>query len=194
MRIIGDVHGYYNRYLKLIKDCPSSVQVGDFGFEYDCLKDVDPNLHKIVGGNHDNYDTIGSTPHYLGDFGVVTVDGVTFFFVRGELSVDRYWRTEGVNWWQAEELGMQAAYEAVQAYIEVKPEIVISHGCPASLLPVFVTNDKKMSPSRTAQMLEAMYEAHLPKLWVFGHHHRTWKLVDGDCTFQCLGELATLDI
>lgn len=32
---IGDVHGEYADYLKLIRDCEYSLQLGDFDFRFD---------------------------------------------------------------------------------------------------------------------------------------------------------------
>jgi len=194
LTIIGDVHGYHDSYLNLIQGKNASVQVGDFGFNYDCLSGVDPDNHKIIGGNHDNYDIIGNCPNYLGDFGMTNVGGVEFFFVRGECSVDAHLRIEGSNWWRNEELGMSVAHRAIDAYSDAKPDIVISHGCPGDMLPFFVTNSMKNVPSRTASMLDAMWDAHRPKLWIFGHHHNTKTVTLGRTTFRCLNELETMEI
>jgi predicted phosphodiesterase len=194
LTIIGDVHGYQDSYLYLATGCPATVQVGDFGFDYDCMSGMDPDAHKIIGGNHDNYDIIHLCPNYLGDYGMANVGGVDFFFVRGERSVDANIRIEGKNWWRNEELEMGVAYKAIEAYANSKPDIVISHGCPAEMLPFFVTNPDKYKPSRTAQFLDAMWNEHRPKLWVFGHHHRSETLKVGNTTFRCLNELETMKI
>ena len=189
LTVIGDIHGYHDSYLNLATSCKATVQVGDFGFNYDCMSGMDPDTHKIIGGNHDNYDVIGDCPNYLGDFGVTTVAGIQFFFVRGEKSVDAHLRIEGENWWRAEELDMKTSYAALEAYEMAKPEIVISHGCPAEMIPFFATNTLKHQPSRTAQLLDSMWNVHRPKLWIFGHHHKSETLKVGDTTFHCLNEL-----
>jgi predicted phosphodiesterase len=194
LTVIGDVHGYYDSYLKIATKCNATVQVGDFGFNYEVLQGMDPDLHKIIGGNHDNYDEITSQPYYLGDYGKANVGGVDFFFVRGERSVDAHLRIEGRTWWRAEELDMKIAYKAIEAYESAKPDIVISHGCPAEILPFFVTNPAKYHPSRTAQILDSMWNSHRPKLWIFGHHHKSETLKVGDCTFRCLNELESIEI
>ena len=194
LTIIGDVHGLHDSYLNLIHNKTSSVQVGDFGFNFHCLSGIDPDNHKIIGGNHDNYDMIGNCPNYLGDYGTAVVGNVEFFFVSGECSVDANTRIEGRNWWRAEELDMATAYKAIEAYQATKPRIVISHGCPADVLPFFVTNPNKYHPSRTAQILDAMWNSHRPELWVFGHHHVSKTLKVGDSTFRCLNELETMEI
>lgn len=194
MKIIGDVHGHHADYLDIIDNSDFTVQVGDFGLNWNCLDRVDSSRHKIIGGNHDNYSIVNSYPHYLGDFGSCSLGGVNFFFIRGERSVDAHIRTEGKTWWREEELDISAGYKAIEDYENNKPEIVISHGCPASILPVFVTNPNKYHPSRTAQLLDAMLEIHRPKIWIFGHHHRSETLNDSGCLFRCLNELETMEI
>lgn len=194
MKIIGDVHGHHADYLDIIDNADYSVQVGDFGLNWSVLSNVDPFRHRIIGGNHDNYTNAPSFPHYMGDFGMVSHGGIEFFFVRGERSVDAFLRTEGQSWWREEELDIPVGYQAISAYEQAKPDIVISHGCPASVLPFFVTNPTKYHPSRTAQLLDAMWEIHHPKMWIFGHHHQTETLNDKGCLFRCLNELETMEL
>lgn len=194
LTIIGDVHGHHDEYLRIIENSDFTVQVGDFGLNWDILQNVDPK-HRIIGGNHDNYDIVNQYPHYLGDYGTTNVGGVEFFFVRGERSVDAHLRTEGISWWRNEELSMAEGYAAVENYISAKPDIVISHGCPAEVIPFFCTNPSKMiEPSRTAQMLDAMFSNHRPKLWIFGHHHNSETLQVGVTKFICLNELETMNL
>lgn len=192
--IIGDIHGKYDEYLNIAKNCKSTVQLGDFGFNWSVLDQLDHHYHKVIGGNHDNYDIVGNFPHYLGDFGTASVEGLEFFYVRGERSVDAHLRTEGVSWWRNEELSMAESYAAIEAYCAAKPQLVITHGCPSSIIPFVCTNPAKHHPSRTAQMLEAMFENHRPKLWVFGHHHKSESFHVMPTKFICLNELDTLTI
>lgn len=192
LTIIGDVHGYHDSYLNIATRSEATVQVGDFGFDYSVLNGMDPDLHRIIGGNHDNYDTIRQVPHYLGDYGTANVAGVEFFFVRGERSIDAHLRIEGRNWWRNEELDMVTGYAALDAYVAARPEIVITHGCPAGIMGSFLTNPDKIAPSRTAQLLDAMWQAHQPRLWVFGHHHVSRTAQVEQTTFRCLNELETM--
>lgn len=57
LRLIGDVHGYLGSYFKVAGQVPCSLQVGDMGFDYKEFETcgLDPNNHKFIGGNHDNY-------------------------------------------------------------------------------------------------------------------------------------------
>ena len=55
LRLIGDIHGKYDHYLNLVKDCQYTLQVGDLGFDYEPIFHLDPEKHRFIGGNHDNY-------------------------------------------------------------------------------------------------------------------------------------------
>lgn len=192
-RIIGDVHGHYEHYHRLLRKARSTVQVGDFGFNYDTLKTVAAQRHRIIGGNHDNYDDIENWPHFLGDYGVHNIPGFgDIFFIRGGVSIDRHIRTEGVNWWKDEELGMGKCYEALAEYKKVKPNFVVSHECPKSVVP-YATISMRILPSRTNQLLEEMFAAHKPERWVFGHYHKSVDKVLDSTHFTCLQQLECLD-
>lgn len=192
-RLIGDVHGHYGYYHRLLRKAGSTVQVGDFGFKYKTLSAVDARRHRVLGGNHDNYDDIDNWPHFLGDYGVHIVEGFgDIFFIRGGLSIDRHLRTEGVSWWANEELGMVECYAALAEYRRVKPNFVVSHECPRSVVP-HVTESLLLIPSRTNQVLEAMFAAHQPQKWVFGHYHKSWTKTIKGTLFTCLKELECLD-
>ena len=54
VRIVGDVHGKFDGYINLIKDCEYSLQVGDMGFNYEQLSALNPSKHQFMGGNQDN--------------------------------------------------------------------------------------------------------------------------------------------
>lgn len=187
--LIGDVHGHIGRYIQKAKPVPYSLQVGDLDFNYDRLSELDPNYHKVVAGNHDNYERM--TPHFLGDFGVWN----NIFFVRGEYSIDKQWRTPFLDWWPNEELGFAECCACIDYYKRVRPEIVVTHGCPASLIPDLLRPEERVfPPSRTTSLLEKLYKIHQPQVWVFGHWHRSWTRTYEKTTFTCLNELETLEI
>lgn len=204
-RIIGDVHGHYDPYRLIAQDAEYSLQVGDLGFEYDILKKLDPEHHKVLAGNHDNYDKWGTekfihmqSGHWLGDYGVHTVPGFgDIFFVRGGFSIDWRYRTEGRSWWKDEEMDMSTLQKAIDLYIEVKPDFVVSHECPGELIDaVFgakMWDGEWLRPSRTARALDAMWGNHSPKMWVFGHHHKAVTEEVRGTTFRCVPELGFVD-
>lgn len=193
-RLIGDVHGKYEQYHRLLRKARYTIQVGDFGFKYETLSAVDAKQHRILTGNHDNYDDMGNLPHFLGDYGVHHIMGFgNIFFIRGGLSIDRDIRTEGVNWWQKEELGMAECYGALTEYQRTKPNFVVSHACPQSIVPHVIISSR-IIPSRTNQLLEQMFILHQPSRWVFGHFHKSWTETVNGTQFTCLDELECLDI
>ena len=175
VRIIGDIHGEFNVYQDLIKGIDSSIQVGDFGFKEawsQLLDNVNPNFHKIIPGNHEDYNYIKDTKvlHNLGDFGEYNLNGFNFFFVRGADSIDKKWRTEGRSWWKDEELTYSQFKDCIDLYEKVKPDIVITHTCPEVVI-YDMFKFTSSYPSITGNGLNRMLEIHQPKLWVFSHMH-----------------------
>lgn len=204
-RIVGDVHGCISRYVELVSECENSLQLGDMGFSYKLIeRHLSPERHRILAGNHDNYVNEGGvfveqTPHFLGDFGTYEVPGIgKIFFVRGGRSIDSDQRTEHVDWWRDEELSMEKMELAANAYSESRPDFVVTHECPQSLISSVSTmsswNGRPIRPSSTARLLEAMLVAHRPKMWIFGHYHRSWDSVVEGTRFRCLDELEIMDL
>ena len=192
LRLIGDVHGYHREYLELIKDVPYSVQLGDFGFDYKCLSDVDPTKHKLIPGNHDNYDQL--PPHALIPFGECTLGEFTFFYIRGAFSIDRFYRQAHLTWWPNEELNGVQSEACIKAFEAAKPSMVLSHDCPFAVYPLILANPWFTNENWTARFLEECRQRHQPRRWFFGHHHRTkWTEKIGDTRFYCLGELEVID-
>jgi len=198
MRIIGDVHGHHDRYLRLLDGCDASVQVGDFGFQYHILSNLDSDRHKIVPGNQDNNDIIPHFQHFLSTYGLVRHGGQEFFYVRGANSIDKAQRLIGVSWFEQEELTIGQLFGAVEAVIVASPSLVISHECPAEVIQHVSRrthwDNVPLSPSKTAKALQAMWERHQPARWLFGHHHRSFRQNIGGTEFICLNELEVLDL
>lgn len=193
LRIIGDVHGHITPYRNLVRKSKYSIQLGDLGWSNNpenplaFMNDLDPDFHKVIGGNHDYYteDESGKlkqTPHFLGDFGVFKVPGFgDIFFVRGELSIDKKHRTENETWWRREELSQREGIDALERYAALRPSFVITHGCPSSVTEHIANTSWDIQsewgvslPSSTAQLLQQMWEIHQPKTWIFGHYHKDW--------------------
>jgi hypothetical protein len=190
--LIGDVHGKYDRYHKIIRQTdryPYTLQIGDFGFKYDTLNNVDPEKHKILGGNHDNYAALPGMPHYLGDYGHSSLNGMKFFFYRGAYSIDRQYRTIGIDWWENEEVEIESFMKARELYREVKPDLVISHDCPEGISPYLLDPWSKIYQNKTGWALQELFNIHQPKLWRFGHYHKKWSMDVNGTNFKCLDEL-----
>jgi hypothetical protein len=193
-RIIGDVHGIYSQYLNLIKKADFSVQLGDMGFDYSNLGSIDPVAHRFVPGNHENYHNL--PPHaFQADWGQVSMGVLDFVYIRGAYSVDKMYRIEGRNWWPEEEMTWASGHQLVEAIAMLQPKYILSHDCPTVCLEAGVTtNEWKIRPSHTSQILQAVWEVWQPDHWIFGHHHHDWIERLGKTRFVCLNSLSSLDI
>lgn len=190
--IIGDVHGKLKRYQEIIDKLEGkSIQLGDFGFKVEHkwhMKNIDSELHKISFGNHDSTRFL-KKPHSLGDSS--WNEDYKLMTVRGADSIDKYRRIEGVDWFADEELDFKEMLEVYDKYLINKPEIMVTHDCPHELRKeLFNISDK----SATSNGLQAMFEEHQPKIWLFGHHHKPKDIVINGTRFICLAELETFTI
>ncbi len=192
VRIIGDVHGYKQPYLQLVSQADFSVQLGDMDFNYEHLRKLDPLNHCFVPGNHDNYHTLPAHAFHK-PYGMATIGELEFMYVRGAFSIDRQWRIMGVSWWEEEEMRYEDGLKAVEFALKNKHKVILSHDCPFSVYDRVVTNKYKLEGSRTATILQSIFELHQPDLWVFGHHHKDIKFEVDGTTFICLNELSYLD-
>lgn len=195
--LIGDVHGKYEQYHKIIRNTekhPYTLQVGDFGFKYDTLKNVDSTRHLILPGNHDNYSICYEYSHFMGDYGYTRLNTIEFFYYRGAYSIDRQYRTIGIDWWQEEQVSIDQFIKARELYRIVKPKIVITHDCPESIAQYLLRPDQRQYQNTTGWALQELFNIHEPERWFFGHWHMSKTIKHGNTTFTCLNELETVTI
>lgn len=207
MILLGDIHGNWNVLNDVLEKYPNEdiIQVGDMGlgfaYNYAFLNQKTglwetaglhhdptdfPSNFKYIRGNHDNPEKCRQYSNYLGDYGFDEKTGI--FFVSGAWSIDADNRTPFIDWWPDEELSYVPLLEAFDLYVETKPDIVISHTCPASIAR-FVLNPQfgDYKGNRTETMLEKMFRNHQPKKWFFGHWHMDKSMVVENTTFRCIG-------
>lgn len=201
LTLIGDAHGKMAPLQMIQSNCERSIQLGDVGFGFREIPNFGPK-HQFIRGNHDNPVLAQAHYNYLGDFGYWSEGKETIFYISGAFSIDWMMRIEGESWWREEELSPVRLQDAIDMYASVKPTVVLSHDCPVSankvLLADLVGNyfeaKKELTQSRTCQALQTMFAEHAPKLWVFGHYHITKRFHIGQTAFQCLAELATMEV
>ena len=129
--------------------------------------------HRFIRGNHDNPNACRKNKLWIPDG--TEWNGV--YCVGGASSIDRQFRTEGIDWWPDEELSYDELQRIIDDYVEKKPRIVVSHDCPESIARAsypFYTNIS--DGGRTRQALQAMFDAHQPDVWLYGHWHVPNKL------------------
>jgi Icc-related predicted phosphoesterase len=197
---IGDVHGHFTRYEKLIKQYPNSIQVGDMGVgfvspygipfanpPYD--KMVETNA-RFIRGNHDNPSVCRKHTQCIADGHVE--NGV--MFIGGAFSIDKDFRTLNEDYWEEEELSYMELDGMVEAYKNIKPRVMVTHDCPEVVSEHLFANTGKLNiPSRTRQAYDVMWEAYKPEIWIFGHWHQSRDVVIMDTRFVCLAELEVKD-
>lgn len=210
LRVVGDIHSQVREYVQLVKHCNHSLQIGDltiFPTGYVGLTPLDPKKHKWIPGNHDCYDTAFQSPHCLGDFGEFTLGGFNLYFIRGAFSIDYRERIKAEkrghtkSWWEEEQLSQDKMYAAFEDYEKKKPNVVITHTCPAEIakligkpgiLKMFGYNPNTFT-TRTQSLLQECFEAHQPSLWIFGHFHQNRAFQYKGTNFVCLDELQPMD-
>lgn len=210
VRIIGDVHGKFSRYRDIIRDVPRSIQVGDMGVgfrngngdqmgnpPYDSMSRGD---HKFIRGNHDNPQACARHPYWIADGSFIPViegsmdSGI--YCLGGAVSIDKAWRTEGLDWWPDEECSYAELERMIDDYTAIKPEIVITHDCPDSIAGEILTAFRKVrieDGSRTRQALDRVFAIHQPREWYFGHWHEFMQFERNGTKFRCLAELEYAD-
>ena len=207
MRYIGDVHGKFTRYKKLIKDVDASVQVGDMGvgffkgYNYGVkiptsnppFDHMSKGNHRFIRGNHDNPAVCKQQRFWIpdGHFEDET------FFVGGALSIDRAYRIPDYEWWEDEELSYADLLDIQEKYLDLKPKIMITHDCPEFVSDqVMKTHNmtKFNDPSRTRQAFQSYWEMYQPEIWIFGHWHVSTDIQLKNTRFICLAELEYIDL
>lgn len=203
MILIGDCHGRFEAYKKIIKHCTNSVQVGDMGIgfrrshgplegemysgpPFDLM--VKGN-HRFIRGNHDNPGVCRKHKQWIAD-GTVEND---VMFIGGAFSIDHMFRTEGVSWWRDEELSTKQADDCLTTFLVTKPRVMVTHDCPVDVVSQ-IHSHHMFDNSFTQQMLQNMFEQHQPDTWCFGHHHLPFDQRINGTRFICLPELETIDI
>lgn len=192
LTIIGDPHCKVLEYKAMIEKYRKTIALGDLGFKREHLwhlNNIDNSNHKVLFGNHDDYGFVYDR-HSLGDFGLL--EGYNdIFFIRGAKSIDRWRRTEGFDWFSEEELNASQMSLCFDLYVENKPNVVLSHDCPDSVGNLLFGN---YYSSDTGKFLDALFAENKPKMWIFGHYHKSVDIEIDGCRFICLKELESLTI
>ena len=207
IRFIGDVHGKFSRYKKLIKNRERSLQVGDFGVGFynrvtdrPCINPPFDHMskgeHYFIRGNHDNPNVCKRHKFWIKDGGSA-FGRDDIFCVGGAVSIDKDRRLEGYDWWHDEELSYKELCKIMDVYELVKPKVVVSHECPDTIISRVMHDEcmfKYDIPCTTRKCFDNMLEIHKPDLWVHGHWHLDYHRVINGVEFIGLGELSTVDL
>jgi len=185
--IVGDIHNMFGRLNTLLnkKKPDLLIACGDFGYwpdEKSCdeLSKIKlPKDGKLLwcDGNHENHwalrdrksDEIEPGIIYMPRGSTYTLpDGRVILFMGGAHSIDKAWRTLGIDWFPEETISQKDMYKLP----DIDVDIIVSHTCPGELVPQMIKhyNGKDFEPSNAA--LTKLWEMYKPKLWYFGHWHK----------------------
>jgi len=209
-KLVGDVHGKYGRFNAIMKSsaCPI-IQVGDMGVGF-VTRLPDGHLaysnnpshdamvaggHRFIRGNHDNPEVCARHDRWIPDGTVERIGESTVMLVGGAWSIDRAWRTEGIDWWADEQLSDEQLQRLLELHREKKPDVMITHDAPMTIAHALFLQGthKPICQTRTGHWLDMMLIEHRPRLWVFGHWHASADVVINGCRFVCLNELEDRD-
>lgn len=191
--------------LATAEGCDVLVQLGDFGLwpgrEAGWLDHVEGLAERSgipmlwVDGNHEDHDSLDRWRAESDKRGLVRMrahvtwatrgarwnwSGRRFGALGGAVSVDRFLRREGVNWWAQEALS-QADVDRLG---DEPLDVLFAHAAPASgamgLPPLRLPGDIVRDARRTRDLISQAVARTRPELLVHGHYHqRVSYRVDG---------------
>ncbi len=224
---IGDIHGefdtlYYNLRINKLKNINIFV-CGDIGIGFEkpvhyqqtwkkmneyCMKN---NIFiYFMRGNHDNpiffqedtpqYDAVQSLSNIniIQDFDIIKTDTNKILCIGGAVSVDRYMRKDGKNWWRNE----RVKNIDLEDYIKDKEfNIIISHTAPECfgtpgmghgtlqyffMMDPELENDIKNEGALMNEYCDIILSKNIPMRWFYGHFHNKHEGNWGTILYRCL--------
>lgn len=173
------------------------IILGDAGILWDDGKNdawVRQELHKLpvttlwLDGNHENFQLLLEYPvreWHGGSVHVLAPDilhlmrgccyeigGRIFWVFGGGNSVDKMWRTQGIDWWPQEMPSMQEyqrGMESLEAH-GFQVDYMLTHTAPSRVAEKLV-KDILPGEEELQQYLQSAAEQALFKEWYFGHWH-----------------------
>ena len=154
----------------------------------------------IILGNHEGYDRIMELPETT-QFGakcweyktqdgslyfvkageIMTIDGETFLCIRGALSIDKAYRTEGRSWWPQEMLSATEETNTLDNLDKIgwKVDWLLTHTTADSCVQGFLDNpNSEKFNDPVSRFLEFIANRLEFKGNLFGHFHNTRTYID----------------
>lgn len=201
--LAGDWHGNEDWARTCLRaaadaDCPVVLQLGDFGLwpgrEDAYLDGLDRAAGEAgvkvvwIDGNHEDHDSLDRWRRRADPSGLVEMrpgviwasrgarwkwSGVRFGALGGAVSIDRFLRRAGRNWWPQE-----AVTEADVDRLGDEPlDVLATHAAPAAVafpappLPLRLPGDIVEDSRRVRSLIDTAVSRTCPRLVVHGHHH-----------------------
>ena len=150
--------------------------------------DNKPWTTMFVDGNHENFDRLKLFPTatmYGGKVGVISKS--IFHMHRGEIfniagkkiltfggaeSTDKQHRREFTSWWKDEIPNYAEMLYCFDNAIKHKPDFILSHTCPASIIPAFIPYTDILNDP-VSIFFDKLAESYPDfENWYFGHMHK----------------------
>ncbi len=197
-RFFGEHEGEYTEddYLIICGD------VGVCGFSPDVEKETRRILQEIpvmvlfIDGNHEHHERLNDLPvdewmggkvHFVESNiihlmrgQVYDIDGVSFFTFGGAYSVDRYMRTQGIDWFP-EEIPTREEYEEGLDNLEAcgyKVDYIITHTAPREVAAALGYGEDSLDEVALRRYLQQIADEAEYKKWFFGHFHEDEEIED----------------
>jgi hypothetical protein len=152
-----------------------------------------------IRGNHANphvFDGSVNLPNFqlLPDYTRLELDGQSWLFVGGAISINRIDREPGKTWWSEEEMILDET--------RAQPaDVMVTHTGPSWLTPprnamvdyyaaaevAIGTTTLKRELRNEADRHDRLFELARPHQWYFGHHHHSTILHHDGCIIRQLG-------
>lgn len=202
--LVGDIHGdvrgfanFVDRVAQLAPDfyvgpdmlekgC-AIVQLGDWGvgWENGKLEHLGFPVF-VVEGNHEHFGLLNSgiweknnpnmTHLRRGDV-LCLAHGFNFACIGGADSIDKAWRTEGIDWFESEALGQLELERAKKFWKDtgLKMHGVLAHDVFHAVYQKTLNHVSKgarpFASHMTSHRLQEVYDELKPMYWFHGHHH-----------------------
>ena len=198
--ILGDIHGDWNRLHWLAQKVQPEdivIQVGDFGIYHSRLmhlRKMFPNGFPckvyVVDGNHEDFNEINPwskdepTEFHINFFYmprgyVMDIEGELFGFLGGAESVDKAWRTPGVDWFAEERVSQDDVDKLIHNLNGRELDVLVSHSPPEFVnkanFPPLNEHDWGLPLGwidESAWKVSKAYWAVKPKKMYCGHMHK----------------------
>ena len=211
----GDIHGDADCVAAIDRKAIDAgvnvvVQVGDFGilwnpnacpiYNYFINRGADSPRWITCGGNHDNWSKFLSLESkcdegklvelapgcfYAPRGSVHMLDGKSHIFMGGAESTDKHMRLSGETWWPEETPSYREFSVFADNYENLLPEIVVAHEAPLCVDLQRPGREMQPTPRNLHNIMKN--STHVPKLYVYGHHHTlSDEMIDGT-EFVCCG-------
>lgn len=208
---VGDIHALPAAFacstrLAAQAGAATIIQVGDLGVDTpDDLSHLQQILtkwaptadYRVIDGNHENFNMLN--PDAAGPVALTEqitymprgtrarLAGAEILFCGGATSIDRDWRTEGINWFPDESITPTQADRAVEAAHTGPVDLLVTHETTSAALTILArcsrhAREKATDPRGIADRvhIDRIATAAGPRAHIHGHHHTRFAApVDG---------------